>query len=124
MRKVVLYLVIVLCISDIFTLTIDAPGVYDIGLPITGCECMFVDYWYGLSYHFVTEFPNSMNPGILTDDFPVGCTSWDFWQGQWFDLVYDFGFPGEIIMWADAICCEPPVANEDKTWGGMKHLYK
>ncbi|MBU0743423.1 hypothetical protein KKG45_13720 [bacterium] len=110
------------CASDLTSITIDTAGLYDIGLPTPDCACAAMSYQYSLSYVFVSTF--SSNPDIVTDQFPSACTSWNDYGLGWYDLVADFGFPGNIMMWADIVCCQSPVANADETWGGVKSLYE
>lgn len=112
-----------ICVSDPVEFTVDTEGLYDFSIPIV-CECMEVGYPYFLSFHFTTEFPETGRPDIITDEAPLGCVSWNDYGTGWFDLVNDFDLPGEIIMWADADCCEDPVATETKTWGDIKSLYR
>jgi hypothetical protein len=38
--------------------------------------------------------------------------------------VGDAGFPGNILMWGDVVCCEDPVATESRSWGAIKSLYR
>jgi len=112
------------CRSDTYTVTIDEPGLYDIGLPID-CDCAYMTdptgapYMYMLSMHFPTPFTAT----LVTDDYPTACTSWNNWAGVWEDL-YNWGFPGNIIMYGDVTCCEDPVATEPRTWGGVKSLFR
>lgn len=61
---------------------------------------------------------------MITDDFPTACTSFNDWGSGWHDLVVDFGFPGNLVMWADAMCCEDPIAQERRTWGDVKSLFR
>jgi hypothetical protein len=113
------------CTSLIYTVDITTEGVYDISIPIfSQCACAHLDYWYFLSFHFLTNFAGTALPGLIADDFPVGCFSWNDYGFGWQDLVNDFGWPGEIIMWGDALCCELPVSSEDNTWGTVKNLYR
>jgi len=113
------------CRSDIFTVTIDAPGTYDIGIQIN-CECAYMfdplgmPYWYMLSMHF----PELFTANLITDDFPVPCYSWNNWGSGWYDLVVDAGFPGGILMWGDVLCCDDPVAVEETSWGDIKSLFR
>ncbi|MEN8008384.1 MAG: hypothetical protein ABFS42_15350 [Candidatus Krumholzibacteriota bacterium] len=113
------------CRSDTYAVTIDVPGTYDIGIPIT-CECAYMTdptgapYWYMLSMHF----PNLFAANLITDDFPVPCYSWNNWGSGWVDLVATSGFPGGIVMWGDVICCSDPVAIEERSWGDIKSLFR
>jgi hypothetical protein len=111
------------CVSPTYTVSIDTPGLYDIALPIdpASCPCAFFDYKYAVSFNFLTAFRSY--PDAVTDAAPVGCTSWNDYGLGWLDLI-DFSFPGELIMFADVVCCENPVPTESKTWGEMKSLFR
>ncbi len=112
-------------VSNIFNVTIDQPGTYDIAIPIDGlCAYMAYPtgepYWYLLSMHF----PELFTANLITDNFPVNCYSWNSWGQGWFDLVSGYGFPGNIIMWGDVVCCDDPVDAENKSWGDIKSLFR
>ena len=113
------------CRSDIYTVTIDAPGTYDIAIPIN-CECAYMfdptgmPYWYLLSMHF----PELFTANLITDNFSVPCYSWNNWGAGWFDLVAEGELPGGIIMWGDVVCCDDPVAVEKRSWGDIKSLFR
>ncbi len=112
------------CVSDPIQITIDAPGLYDISVPLP-CECAYfrdatgMPYWYLISFHFVDEMLGT----IITDDFPTACTSFNDWGSGWVDLL-EYGFPGNLIMWADAVCCEDPIDAEAKSLGEIKNLFR
>ena len=111
-----------ICVSDVVEFTVTEAGLYDFTIPVV-CDCMEFGYQYLLSFHITTEFPEAGRPDIITDEFPVGCTSWNDYGFGWQDMQ-GFDLPGEIIMWADANCCENPVATETETWGSIKSLYR
>ena len=114
-----------LCISPVYTVQIDAEGLYDISLPIfEQCQCAAVEFWYFLSFHFVSEFATTGRPDLVADDLPLGCHSWNDYGFGWQDLVNEFGWPGELLMYADVACCEIPVPAKPDTWGGVKILYR
>jgi len=111
-----------ICVSSIFTVSITDPGHYAITLPMdTPCACAEFGYWYGISFEFMTAFDSS--PDLISDQFPVGCTSWNDYGAGWEDLL-DFGLPGEINLYADIICCENPVPAEKNTWGEIKAMFR
>jgi hypothetical protein len=113
------------CAGEVYTYTVEAEGLYDFLLPIgDSCECAFMEYMYMLSYHFPNPFPTGMAPDAISDDLPSNCTSWNDFGSGWLDLVVDFSWPGNILMWGDVACCEFPVSNDDNTWGGIKNLYR
>ena len=102
------------------------PGLRIIDLPMPDCACAFIDgpggvpYMYMLSVHFV----GPVTADLVTDEFPVGCTSWNNKGDGWVDLVTDSNFPGELIIYGNVNCCNEPVATEDKTWGDVKSLFR
>ena len=111
-----------ICVSSTYTVTIDAPGLYNITLPMdAACACAHFGYWYGISFEFLTAFASS--PDIVTDALPVGCTSWNDYGAGWADLL-DFGFPGEISLFADIVCCGNPVPVQESTWGNIKAMFR
>jgi len=110
------------CASETVSITIDAAGIYDIGLPTPDCQCAGMSYRYSLSYVFADALTS--NPDVITDQYPVDCMNWNDYGLGWYDLVADFGFPGSLMMWADASCCQTPVANADAAWGEIKSLYE
>ncbi|MFH1845805.1 MAG: hypothetical protein ABIF77_21690 [bacterium] len=110
------------CVSDVYSITIDTPGLYDLALPVT-CDCAFVNYVYFLTFHFLTPFGEAQRPDLVTDDVPRECVSFNDYGAGWEDLN-GYGFPGSIVMYADAACCEQPVNETPSTWGGVKSLYR
>ncbi len=111
-----------ICATDVTELTVTSAGLYDIALPVDNCGCMEMVHQYSISYNFVSTFAS--NPDIVTDQFPSSCTSWNDYGLGWYDLVSDFGYPGNVLMWADSACCESPIANGKESWGGVKSLYR
>ncbi len=109
--------------SPAYTVTIDAAGMYDIALPMDSANspCAYFGYKYAIGMNFLTAFDSL--PDAITDGVPVGCTSYNDYGMGWYDLL-DFGFPGEIVMFADIVCCENPVETEDSTWGEVKSLFR
>jgi len=110
-----------ICRSPIYTVAVDNPGLYDIVLPVE-CECAFFGYWYGISVNFESSF--AVSPDIITDNVPLGCVSWNDYGGGWEDLNSVYGFPGELSIYADVVCCQNPVADEANTFGGVKSLFR
>lgn len=113
-----------ICVSSTYTVTIDTPGLYNITLPMdTACACAHFGYWYGIGFEFVTAFTSGMEPDIVVDEYPLGCTSYNDYGAGWIDTI-DFGFPGEISMTAEIACCDNPVAAEQDTWGDIKAMFR
>lgn len=111
-----------LCQSGLFTVNLPGAGLWDIGLPIA-CECYTMERTYLLSVHF-EEFIGG-TPDLITDAGPATlCTNWNNYGTGWYDLVAQFPtWPGQLVFFADAECCTPPVPVEGKTWGAIKDLY-
>jgi hypothetical protein len=108
--------------SPAYNITVPGPGLYDIGIPVTG-SCAFMNYWYLISVHFFTVDCANV-PDIVVDAGPITpCTNWNDWGFGWQDLV-DYGFVWNLAMYADADCCLNPIPTENNTWGGVKSLYK
>jgi hypothetical protein len=113
-----------ICVSSVYTVTISSAGVYNINLPMNAtCSCAFFGYWYGISFEFTTSFAGGMEPDLVTDAFPVGCTSWNDYGAGWVDMQ-DFGFPGEISLFADISCCANPVSTDQSSWGDIKAMFR
>ncbi len=115
----------VLCQSGFFTVNLPGAGLWDIALPIA-CECYTMERIYLLSVHF-DSFTSATGavPDLITDAGPATlCTNWNNYGAGWYDLVSAFPtWPGQLIFFADAECCTPPVPVEGKTWGAIKDLY-
>ena len=81
---------------------------------------------YLLSVHF-EEFISATGavPDLITDAGPATlCTNWNNYGTGWYDLLGAFPtWPGQLVFFADAECCTPPVPVDSKTWGAIKDLY-
>ena len=112
----------VVCSSPLYQVNLPAAGLWNIGIPIT-CECLTPMRKYMLSVHFEDA---TCTPALITDAGPAGlCLNWNNYGTGWYDLVGQFPtWPGQLIMFADAECCTPPVPVDDKTWGAVKELYE
>jgi hypothetical protein len=110
----------VLCEGLLYTITIDTEGLYDIAVPLS-CDCAFTDYYYFLTMNITT----ALDCALVVDNTPTQCQAWNNWGEGWADL-YDWGFSayGDLIMTGDVLCCDTPVATEDKTWGDLKNLFR
>ena len=112
------------CVSPLFTVTLPSAGLWDIAIPLD-CLCADPQYLYALGVDVLDyRCDTGRMPDIITDDLPTTCTSWNDYGAGWVDLVGDFGFPGNLIMFADAECCEPAVGLEESSWGRVKGLFK
>lgn len=115
----------VICASPSYTVTITNAGLYDIALPLdpAGCACAYFGYDYAVGINFTTVFPTAGRPSAITDAAPVGCTSWNDYGAGWDDLG-GYGLPGELTMFADVVCCEPPVPGAAPSWGDLKSRFR
>ena len=112
------------CGGPDFQISIPAAGLWDIALPVN-CACADSDYPFALKVVFAAlSCTDGSVPDLVTDDFPAVCISYNDVGAGWQDLVADYGFPGNLMIWADAECCADPVEAESKTWGGLKDLYR
>jgi hypothetical protein len=113
------------CTSAIFTVQIDAEGVYDIAVPLYDwCDCGYPEYYYFIAFHFLTEFEAGKEPSAVCDNSPNGCVSYNDYGLGWQDLVNYYGWPGELAMWAEVFCCDFPLSEKPSTWGEVKDLYR
>ncbi len=112
----------VLCSSGLYTVNLPGAGLYDIGLPIQ-CSCYTMDRIYLLSFYIESS---TCAPDLIVDAGPATlCTNWNNYGSGWYDLVAQFPtWPGQLLFWADAECCTPPVPVDEKTWGAIKALYE
>jgi len=108
------------CASNLYQVDLPSAGGWIINLPIE-CDCLTFNRMYMLGVYFQST---TTSIELVTDSSPSNCTSWNNWGSGWYDLVADEGFPGNLKIWADATCCEPPVPVELKTWGNIKRIYK
>jgi hypothetical protein len=122
------------CVSQVYEVTIDFPGHYAISIPLLDpepCPCSFM-YWptpvpgypWG-PYLISVYFPELFSASLITDNSPTPCTVYNDWGSGWYDL-YDQGFSiyGDVLIYAEANCCEYPITAEEHTWGSVKGLYR
>jgi hypothetical protein len=109
------------CASALYQVNLTQAGGWIINLPIE-CDCLTFGKEYMLGVYFQSATCGTFD--LVTDNFPSNCTSWNDWGDGWKDLVAEYGFPGNLRIYADATCCEPPVPVEQKSWGNIKNIYK
>ena len=111
------------CDTGTWAVLLPDSGVWDVNLPL-GCPCLSQRY-YLLSFS-IDDFScaTGTTPGLITDASPDLCTNWNNIGSGWYDM-FDMWptWPGNLIFWADASCCSPPVPVELGTWGAIKSLY-
>jgi hypothetical protein len=124
---------VVECTSGVYQITITEPGLYDIGIPMEqeNCDCAYMldpftgePIYYFISFHIATLFDPAMRPDAITQDMPTACASYNNYGFGWDDVVTVYGFPGNVILYANIYCCNDPVETETSTWGDIKGLYR
>jgi len=91
--------------SDPVTVSgIGTNGLYDIEIP-----CDFVCADMDAEYFLVVEFTDTNGPvGIVIDNSPQSCVCYNEWGEGWKDVVDQYGFAGDIYIYADVDCCGVP----------------
>lgn len=116
----------VLCKTPVYQVALPGAGLWDIGLPIT-CDCLPMGHWFLLSVEFLDcSCATGTIPDLITDAGPATlCTNWNNYGTGWYDMLKAYPtWPGDMIIFADAECCDPPiVGTEGKNWGDIKKLY-
>jgi hypothetical protein len=103
-----------ICRNTASEIPIAQAGFYDPALSMD-CDCAWSSYRY-----FLTFWPGGLHR-ILVDDAPAVChdlVNIGFGLG-WFDP----GFSGDILIYAEADCCENPIPVERSSWGTIKALF-
>ncbi len=112
-------------LSDPVTFTIDVAGVHALEIPIV-TPCLERGFNYGIGVNFLTAFPEAMRPDYTFDvDQPTFCTSWGLWEGatEW-ERILEIMDVSDLLIWADADCCENPVGAESRSFGEVKSLFR
>lgn len=109
------------CLSGPYQVNIPSAGLWNIGLPLT-CDCAFKEFAYLLTVDF--QSVSGGIPDLVADNLPGPCTSWNGNGTTWVDLVSSAGFPGNLRIWAEADCCELPVATDEESMGGLKGRFE
>ena len=79
-------------------------GYYNIEVP-----CDFTCQDMNGEYYLVVEFMNAAGPvGIPVDTTPQTCVNYNDWGSGWQDVVADYGFAGDWLIFADIDCCGTP----------------
>ncbi|MBU2500455.1 hypothetical protein KJ682_03900 [bacterium] len=111
------------CTSPLATHTIPAIGLYEIYVDLEGaCPCVSVGDAYFVTFHLAGSF--SPAPDAVRDDTPDPGISYVDQGSGWEDLVTEHGWQGNSVVRAFAACCDEPLANETRSWGGLKSLFR
>lgn len=112
------------CNAGPVTISLPDSGLWDISFP-SPCPCLKRWQYYALSFT-VYEFDcaTGTRPGLVTDGSPTLCTNWNNYGAGWVDIFEEWPtWPGNLLFYADAVCCSPPVPVEQRTWGAIKAMY-
>jgi hypothetical protein len=113
------------CNSGLWNVMLPDSGAWDVSFPLN-CPCLSQQS-YLLSLR-IEDFDcdNGTRPSLVTDAWPNLCTNWNDIGTGWYDLLAEWpsAWPGDLLFWADAACCNPPVPVEETTWGAIKSLYR
>jgi hypothetical protein len=111
------------CLFDeAFTVTLE--GFYKVTLAAAGdCDCISMSYTQALHVplgydHWGSEL------FLVTDENPGHCPDYIVNPNMGYLWYTEIDAPGNIVMWADATCCENPVSVDRESWGGVKALYR
>ena len=115
-----------LCESLVYSVVLPNAGLWDISLPIT-CACLPLNHWYFLSVTIHDSYcATGTRPDLITDvGPPTYCTNLNNWDDGWYDLLAQYpDWPGNLIIYANAACCTPPIISTDEnTWGAIKKMF-
>lgn len=110
------------------TVTVPGAGFYELVVPAPDWECMYLDYWNGISQTLgfgVGYHPPNLFQYAVADDLDLGCPDLRSWSMGAFGIQFGLlELPGDMVMWVDGSCCENPVAVETLNWGGVKVRYR
>ena len=113
------------CNSGPWQVLLPDSGAWDVSFPLN-CPCLS-QRSYLLSL-YIEDFScgNGTRPALVTDASPHLCTNWNDIGTGWYDLYAEWptAWPGDLLFWANASCCEHPVPLEETTWGAIKALYR
>ncbi len=108
------------------SITVTAPGFYKVTLtePVD-CGCIIAEYTQGLhvgNIYMGGHWGSKLF--LVTDDESGLCPDYKVNPSMGFMWYNEINALGKIIMWADATCCENPVAIESHGWGSLKARYR
>ena len=110
-------------LEEAFTVNIE--GFYKVTLTGAGlCDCIFLDYTQALHVPFLWDQHWGSQLFLVADDNPDHCPDYSVNPNMGFLWYTEIDAPGNIVMWADATCCENPVGTERDTWGSLKALFR
>ncbi|MBI4720662.1 MAG: hypothetical protein HY770_05490 [Chitinivibrionia bacterium] len=111
------------CTSTPTLVTLPAAGLHDISIPLY-CPCLAIDREYLIKLSIESASCGGDVPDLVMDASPHLCTNWNNYGSGPYDLVDQYPtWPGDLLFYAEGICCSPSVPTEHETWGAIKSLY-
>ena len=104
--------------------TVEQEGYYRLDFQVDACDCIFVEYTQGL------HVPGWWGEGwgedlfLVTDEDPGHCPDFAGSPSMGRFWYHEIDAPGNLLMWADAVCCDLPVDVEPMSWDRLKALYR
>lgn len=95
---------------------------YDIAIPIDG-PCATVNDAQFLAVYFLND-NKSQFFGIPATGPANTCLNYNDWGSGYIDIVADSVFGGDLVIWADVECCANPVADDERSFGSIKGLFR
>jgi len=112
-----------IAVSDVYTINgLTELQYLDIEIPIDG-PCATTGDALFLAVYFLND-NDSQFFGIPISDGAMTCYNYNDFGSGYIDVVTDYGFGGNLLMWADIECCSEAVSNEASTLDNIKSLYR
>jgi len=108
--------------EDVFTVGLE--GFYKVTITaVDECGCIYLDYTQALH---IPLFSNGWGSELflVADDNPGHCPDYYVNPSMGYLWYSEIAVPGNIVMWADATCCDNPVSSDRESWGNVKALYR
>lgn len=110
------------------TVPVPGAGFYELVVPAPEWECMYLDFWYGISHtqgFGGGSYPPYTFQYAVDDAYDFSCPDLRSWSMGGFGIQFGIlELPGDLVMWVDGSCCENPVGVETLNWGGVKVRYR
>ncbi len=91
-----------LAISAQYQYNVPGPGLYDVWVPLDSPITVNGPFFAG--FYIGNTFTAAANPGVVTDNFPVSCVSYNIWDTTigFVDLKNNayYNFPGRLVLYA------------------------
>lgn len=104
--------------------TVEQEGYYRLEFPVDVCDCIFVEYTQGL--HIPCWWGEGWGEDLflVTDEDPGHCPDFAGEPGMGYFWYREIEAPGNLLMWADAVCCDAPIDVDPASWDHVKALYR